>query len=508
MRHLFGILAAAVLVAVLVAPAALAQAADDGPALTAVDGLTFNDVVNENNLHKLRELGQTVFTTPFNTRDGLGDGPYDAGEFPNFLPGNRPTLQGPENQFLRVNGLDAQSCNECHVIVSHATSPPTLGIAGVGGVVNQAIILPTLIDVADSQDDRVTYVAGHVPDLPLNPDGVADFNGRFANPPFLFGGGGVEMLAKEMTAELQGLLQDALAATPGTVTPLVTKGVDFGYITTIALGEVEFSLEGVGPIEIDEDNPENNLIVTPFGRKGENFTMRDFDRGAMQFHFGMQPVEVVGFNNDGDGDGVVNEVTEAEMSVLHIFDVTNPPPVQAHRDAAEEHGSMLFNSIGCTDCHRPVLYTESRFLPLAHPEVPTDPSANVYKHIDLKKVGFKNHGSGVAVPLFSDLKHHDMGPRLAETFHNPVVRNEEFVTARLWGIADTAPYLHDGRAPTLWKAIEFHGGEAATQRASFLALSVADQKDLIAFLKTLRTPGIHPKAGVIESGDEIAWEQQ
>jgi CxxC motif-containing protein (DUF1111 family) len=154
------------------------------------------------------------------------------------------------------------------------------------------------------------------------------------------------------------------------------------------------------------------------------------------------------------------------------------------------HGKFLFNNIGCTECHRPALYTESAFLPLAHPEVATDPSANVYKHIDLKMVGFKKHGNGVEVPLYSDLKHHDMGPRLAETFHEPVVRNEEFVTARLWGIADTAPYLHDGRAPTLWKAIEFHGGEAQTARDNFLGMSVADQRAVIAFLKTLRTPGL------------------
>ncbi len=441
---------------------------------------------------ELRELGQLVFTTPFNTLDGLGDGPFDPGEFPSFEFGHRPGLQTDDTHFLRINGLDAQSCNECHVIVSHATKPPTLGIAGVGGIVQQAIILPTMIDVADSFDDRVGYVAGHTPDLPLLPDGVADFNGRFANPPFLFGAGGVELLAKEMTADLQAILAQALVATPGTVLQLTSKGVDFGYVTNVGFQEVELDLEGIGPIEVDEDNPAANLVVAPFGRKGENFSVRDFDRGAMQFHFGIQPVEVVGGNVDEDGDGHVDEITEAEMSALHFFGVTNPPPKQGPVNGAAINGGALFTNLGCAYCHRPSLTTSSQHLPLAHPEVPTDPSANVYGLVDLKKVGFKKSGQGVVVPLYSDLKRHDMGPRLAESFEiaGKAVANEMFVTARLWGIADTAPYLHDGRATTLFEAIERHGGEAQTARDNFIALSASDQSDLIAFLNTLRVPGV------------------
>jgi hypothetical protein len=469
----------------------LASAQVDGPAHTETDDLTLADIQNLS-FKELRELGQAVFTTPFNTHDGLGDGPYDPGEWPPFEFGHRPGLQTDDTHFLRINGLDAQSCNECHVIVSHATRPPTLGIAGVGGIVQQAIILPTMLDVSDSFDDRMGYLAGHTPDLPMVPDGVADYNGRFANPPFLFGAGGVELLAKEMTADLQAILAQALVATPGTVLQLTSKGVDFGSVTNVGFQAVELDLEGIGPIEVDEDNPAANLVVTPFGRKGENFSVRDFDRGAMQFHFGIQPVEVFGAGTDEDGDGHVDEVTEAEMSALHFFGVTNPPPEQGKTNPAAQHGEALFASIGCTYCHRPSLTTSSQLLPLAHPEDPTDPSANVYGHVDLKKVGFKKSGPGVVVPLFSDLKRHDMGPRLAESFEIPgkAVADEMFVTARLWGIADTAPYMHDGRATTLFEAIEMHGGEAQAQRDNFLALGASDQSDLIAFLNTLRVPGM------------------
>ncbi len=443
-------------------------------------------------LDTIRRQGLSVFSTPFNVLDGLGDGPFDPGEINTRAFGMRPTLQG-NGQFLRVNGLDAQSCNECHSVVSNATSPPTLGLAGVGGIVTNAIIMPTLIDVADSLDDRVVFQPGHDPELPLEFDGVADFNGRFANPPFLFGGGGVELLAKEMTIDLQNALALARTSPQGTSVQLTTHGVDFGSITSLGNGDVDLGgVVGVGPEDIDSVAPESALVVRPFGRKGENFTMRDFDRGAMQFHFGIQPVEVVGAGIDADGDFLADEVTVGEMTALHVFDVTNPPPFIAALDPQAVRGFLSFLDIGCADCHRPVLRTRGRTVPLAHPEVDTDPTANVYANINLLSAGFvPDPLGGVFVPLFADLKRHDMGDRLAESFEvdDPAaIGNRRFTTARLWGIADTAPYLHDGRATTLFDAIEFHGGEAQDARDRFVALPVQTRRALIAFLKTLKTP--------------------
>ena len=486
------VLATCILTASNLAPPALAQGAGERPAhpdIPSLDELLSALDAGDVDLDDLRALGLSVFTTPFNTFDGYGDGPFDPAEIDTAAFGHRPTLQG-NGLSLRVNGLDAQSCNECHTIVSNRTRPPTLGLGGVGGLVQNAIIMPSLIDVADSFDDRVVFQAGHDPSLPLDFDGVADFNGRFANPPFLFGGGGVELLGKEMTADLQHLLAQARQAPEGTVTLLSTHGVDFGSITTLVdYGNVELDVEGIGPEDPTGVAPEEVLVVRPFGRKGENFSMRDFDRGAMQFHFGIQPVEVVGEGVDEDGDGLDNEVTVAEMSVLHIFDVTNPRPRVGNIGPAAAQGFQSFLDIGCSECHRPVMKTQSRFVPLAHPEVPTDPSANVYLEIDLADAGFEQApGGGVFLPLFADLKRHKMGPRLAETFERGEIANDEFTTARLWGVADTAPYLHDGRATTLFQAIELHGGEAQSARDAFLALSVVERKKLVRFLRKLRAP--------------------
>ena len=493
----FHVLVALAALCLLVAPP-LAAAGPEGEPAHADIG-TLNDLLldfdnGDLSLDDLRRLGLSVFSTPFNTLDGFGDGPFDPaelgpdGDTSEF--GHRPTLQG-NGTLLRINGLDAQSCNECHTILSNKTTPPTLGLAGVGGMVQNAIIMPTLIDVADSFDDRVIFQSGHDPSLPLDFDGIADFNGRFANPPFLFGGGGVELLGKEMTADLQALLAQAQGSPAGTVTSLDTHGVNFGHITTLdAAGNVELHVEGIGPEDISGLDPADVLVVRPFGRKGENFSMRDFDRGAMQFHFGIQPVEVVGADLDEDGDGLDNEVTEAEMSMLHIFDTTNPPPVIDHLNGYEFLGFLDFELVGCASCHMPLMATRSEAVPLAHPEVANDPSENVYFEIDLVDAGFAPDpfGPGVIVPLFSDLKRHAMGPRLAETFERGELANDEFITARLWGIADTAPYLHDGRATTLYEAIEFHGGEAQSVRDTFLSLSNHRQKRLIKFLMNLRTP--------------------
>ena len=471
-------------------PASLAQ--HDGPALLDEDlsqdqliqGLSYGGIT----LRDLRKKGLAIFTTPFNSYDGYGDGPF-ANEFPTTPLSNRPTLQG-NGLSLRINGLDAQSCNECHSIVKQSTRPPTLGIGGVGGLVQNAIIMPSLIDVGDSSDDRVNYSSGHAPDLPMEFDGKADFNGRFSNPPFLFGGGGVELLAKEMTADLQYFLSVARSSPEGRVIYLNTHGVNFGFLRTLADGEIELHVEGIGFKDNSGRPPEEVLVVRPFGRKGENFSMRDFNRVAMQFHFGLQPVEVVGGHVDADGDGVVNEVTVYEMSALHVFGVTNPVPFMEKPDLPAQRGFSTFQAIGCNECHIPMLKTRSRHLPLSFPEVPQDPRENVYLEIDLVEVGFEPvpGEGGIFVPLFADLKRHDMGDGLKEDFELAEISNREFTTARLWGVADTAPYLHDGRAITLFQAIEAHGGEAQASRDAFLDLTVEDRKQLISFLGRLRTP--------------------
>jgi len=128
-------------------------------------------------------------------------------------------------------------------------------------------------------------------------------------------------------------------------------------------------------------------------------------------------------------------------------------------------GKMLFSKIGCADCHQP-------------------------------KVGDVDG-------LYSDLLLHDMGQPLegGGSYNEPLPSRPdpnkppsdgpnpgEWRTPPLWGVADSAPYLHDGRAPTLEKAIEMHGGQGTRAARNFASLNKVQQDQVIAFLWTLRAP--------------------
>ena len=89
------------------------------------------------------------------------------------------------------------------------------------------------------------------------------------------------------------------------------------------------------------------------------------------------------------------------------------------------------------------------------------------------------------IELFSDLKRHNMGSRLAEGIDEEGTGAASFLTRTLWGAGSSGPYLHDGRATTITEAILEHGGEAAASRNAFIARPLADKQALIAFVDNL-----------------------
>jgi hypothetical protein len=455
---------------------ALAELTGTGPRLQPEDRIDQEQIIDGTlSLTEIREAGLKVFATPFNRADGLGDGAHDlsVSNTRDFTQGNRPTLQG-NGTFLRVNGMDSQTCLECHSFVSNAEVPARLGVGGFGGINNSALFQPDQIDVADT-----------------NFNGIAEFTGRLINPPFLFGSGGVELLAREMTADLQTLKRQALAQ-PGAPIKLVTKEVSFGEIVADAAGGMDTSrVQGI----------DGDLVVRPFGRKGDMASVREFSVTALAFHLGMQAVEVFGGEYaDEDNDGIQNEISIGDLSALSIFITTMDRPEQKKTNK----GIRLFSDIGCADCHRPKLTTEGKYLYYKLTGSPQKPFEDTFYSVDLTRspMDFPSaRGGGVKVKLFSDLKRHDMGEGLKESFNQASDQgNREFITPRLWGIADTAPYLHDGRALTLVESIEWHdseGSEAAAAAQAFSALQEKDKNQLIKFLLSLRTPS-KPNADVVE----------
>lgn len=90
------------------------------------EGFRNTTITMGTDLNLLRLQGEWVFTTPFNKHDGLGDGPINPNN--KIQPGGRLTLPAfpsiddkpaeGNKFFLRINGLDSQTCVECHFIVN------------------------------------------------------------------------------------------------------------------------------------------------------------------------------------------------------------------------------------------------------------------------------------------------------------------------------------------------------------------------------------------------------
>lgn len=304
---------------------------------------------------------------------------------------------------------------------------------------------------------------------------------------------------------------------------LVTKGVDFGLITAFPDGSVDTSqVVGVG----------EDLVLRPFDWKGNTLFLRDFNRGASHQELGMQAVELTGYNFDGDGDGVVDEMTVGDQTALAIYLAAQPrpttllelsdlgliPTLSPEQVAAINQGEGVFASIGCAACHTPQLLLDDPIFsePSQNPDyrdavfpsgldpiaegvdpvfpitfdltqdqpdnVIVDENGNVIYRLG----SFQTNAAAQAIiELYGDLKHHDMGPGLAESIDEVGTGASVFMTENLWGVGSTAPYLHDGRATTLTEAILEHGGEATASHDAFLALAPEDQAALIAFLENL-----------------------
>jgi hypothetical protein len=307
----------------------IVSVSDEGPNLKP--RITQDQVVSWP-LPEIQKNGVRIFSAPFNLHDGFGDGPYDFSA--SIEEGERPTLQ-LNGTFLRVNGLDGQTCAECHFIKSNSTIPFTIGLGGTAGGGANVLLKPTWIDAE-----------------------TGDFNGRLINSPILFGAGGILLAGKEMTIELQELKQEAIDS-PGSIISLITKEVFFGTIVADGDGHLDTSnVEG-----IDDD-----MVVRPFGRKGQFTTTREFDVGALRFHFGMEPIEDVGLDVDNDGDGVINEISVGELSALNIWVATRPKPRALVLNKEAIKGFELFNNIGCAHCHKSTLQTNSRKLTFSFPE--------------------------------------------------------------------------------------------------------------------------------------------
>lgn len=64
----------------------------------------------------------------------------------------------------------------------------------------------------------------------------------------------------------------------------------------------------------------------------------------------------------------------------------------------------------------------------------------------------------------------------------------EWKTPPLWGLRDSGPYLHDGRADTVDQAVSFHGGQGQESANAYFSLSPKEKLQLDSFLRSLTAP--------------------
>ena len=86
---------------------------------------------------------------------------------------------------------------------------------------------------------------------------------------------------------------------------------------------------------------------------------------------------------------------------------------------------------------------------------------------------------------YSDFLLHDVAHPDRLNVPEDNVEPGEFRTAPLWGLRQTAPYLHDGSAESTRDAILLHFGEAEASKTAFEALSFDEQSKLLEFLLSL-----------------------
>jgi hypothetical protein len=388
---------------------------------------------------------------------------------------------------------------------------------GEGDIASDASIVAGLADSCAACHGRPRGSAGSGGDVFTRPDS--------RDAPHLFGLGLQERLADEITQDLRAIRDAALNSAGRRGAPvrvrLRSKGIDYGWLTAHPDGHVDGSeIQGI----------DSDLRVKPFFAEGSAFSIRQFVVGALNNEMGLEaadpdllsasrgdrvvtpsgmvldgatdaldPPPVSSPSEDGDSDGVVDEVEPALVDYLefYLLNYFRPGRYEPYPMTSRK-GRRVFEQIGCTSCHMP------------NHEIREDPRvADVATQYDPEQAGFNGLFATArprfetvedhpALPplrqpagrrfrvrdIFTDFKRHDLGPNFWERNFDGTLQRE-FMTEPLWGVATTAPYGHDGRSVNLREAILRHGGEAQQASDSFAALSDSAQLELLEFLRSL-----------------------
>src|SRR5215472_9325344 len=487
---------------------------------------------------QLIQYGAQLFNAKFTAQEGAGR-PKSKGTGATLSDPSSP-LVFPRN-FDRLSSPDANSCAGCH-------NAPIPG--GGGDRVTEVFVLA-------QRFDRLTL--DHADGITLR--GAVDESGKFVTMENatnerktigMNGSGFVEMLARQMTVDLQA---ERDATLPGNSTMLTSKGISFGMLTHKADGTWDTSqVQGLAAPSLGGAKP--SLIIRPLHQVGNVVSLRQFSNNAFNHHHGMQSEERFGLNADPDGDGVVNELTTADLTAVSLFQATMAVPGRViPNDPAVERanlkGEALFNQIGCATCHATLPLTANNnpglpgqpgwiyfepnpYNPATGPNSPnlqlgptnypvSAPALTVDLTSEILPLPrLRVHKGAVMVPAYTDLKLHDISatsdPK-TDPECEPLDQNQpagspgffagncKFITRKLWGFYNQGgAFMHHGKFTTAREAVEAHNGEALSQRLAFDALPKDLQNDIIEFLKSLQVLPPGSKSLVVdEHGNPKNW---
>ncbi len=215
------------------------------------------------------------------------------------------------------------------------------------------------------------------------------------------------------------------------------------------------------PADEDEDGISGRAHVLEdgrlgrFGWKANVPSIREFVRDALSAELGLTVPEESGqsFGRPADDDEAIDPEADVGSidAIASFIEYLAPPPRTRTDVTLEDRGAAIFDEVGCGACHVPTLRT----------------------------------ADGVDVHAYTDLLLHDVAEPNALGIEEGDAGIHEFRTPPLWGLARTAPYLHDGRASSIEGAVREHAGEASTARTEAANLSAADKEALFAFLRSL-----------------------
>ena len=245
-----------------------------------------------------------------------------------------------------------------------------------------------------------------------------------------------------------------------------------------------------------------------FGWKGQTPRLDDFVRTACAVELGLESPRhhQGGLPTKPDAKATGLDLTDDECAAIVAYLADLPAPVERAPEGPKEaevlaSGKAIFASAGCAACHTPKLgavrgiYSDLLLHDLGQDLGDVgqyesfDPSSTAPEVVDPAEVADAGGANAIAVGNVVVAAEPPAGPGQPQpkppTFG---ASRFEWRTPPLWGLRDSGPYLHDGRAETIEQAVALHGGQAAASARKYFGLKYEDRQTLQTFLKSLAAP--------------------